>query len=356
MRTILIVMAAVVLIGTAVYLSGPATVYTIDSHVIALAKPAEGIVFVSAAKPDAKAGSLQWVAGRRQRPQTLSTPGQVVAVAAEGVDVWAVVADPPALVHYVLPSPRPADTISCPYRPLAAAIRDGTLVWVERRPAVLPCLKHIPVAGPVDIIRALRSGRQQQVLAVVEGTDSWQRHDIIATAGGRLYWAQHVNPQVAYPHTLFCSVSLEGSDLPRVEEVEAGHHSAILYNGNLYWTAYSKEAAQPDSLRSVWQRPLAGGQPSYVTDWLSPPGPLVASKEHIYYFSIGTLWAVPPQLGWPRDIWSAPRGSIKAWARAPDGLYAACPFTNPRARTTKVRVIRIPTSLQGRVKNIFRKL
>jgi hypothetical protein len=354
-----------------VYLSGPMTLHVTDKPVLAMARGSGGVVLavgVEALKakmekptgdaskpppprpqPEENAGALEWAGAA---PSGAGALGSVMTVAGDGKYVWAATANPPALARLVSPEAAPAVTIPCSYTPVALGGREGTLLWTETRPARLKGVQQIPIAGAIDVVRAASTdGQNARTLSLETGGETWGNADMLGVAGGRIYWTQRNDSEISRPQTLVYSVTPEGADR-RVEEAFDGKQWAVLRGDKLCYTGLSQEFDSSVGAYSVWERPLAGGTPTYITDWLTPGGPLLARGNDVYWPVATAIWRVPRELGFPQMAWDARLTRLSVVMPARDSAYVAMlPAGNPGHSC----IVKVPLGWRGRVSNILRR-
>jgi hypothetical protein len=166
--------------------------------------------------------------------------------------------------------------------------------------AAVPSVPFVVAAGPSATVWALsRRGDRPvpvtQMLGAPKGSLA-----LLGLTSDVLYWIGR-DKQGADPTTTIYRAALP-SGPPEVVATEPGYQSAVLLPDRLAWTCYSREADNPARYRAVRIRPLTGGLPRVIADWLAPSTQLLASGEDLYAEEGITLWRLGQNRGDQRVV------------------------------------------------------
>lgn len=198
--------------------------------------------------------------------------------------------------------------------PQGLLVAQSSVTWTEARPASVAGVAHVPVMGPLTVLRSapLQAGRPvtepaPRLLAVIESTGGHFTGQLLGARAGHLFWTERMAENMPAERTFCRGADLAGGE-PRTLGVAHGPHVAVLGTDCAFWTDRSDELAKPTSGCTVWRCDLAGGEPRKLTDWLPPTGLLAADGDRAYYGGGGWLWAVPGRLDRPRVLrkWGVP--------------------------------------------------
>jgi hypothetical protein len=177
---------------------------------------------------------------------------------------------------------------------------DGWVVWRETRGGDLPMAPFVVAADPITLLRACDEDDRASTLMVLQGkADGPVQVRLLGMAGGCIYWLER--RQGLTTTTMVRRDSLAGGR-PETVTSEAGTRSAALGDGELVWTAPSREAADPGSLSAVLERPLEGGRTRVIGDWVGAQAELVVSGNTIYARERTRLWRLGGTLGDQRAV------------------------------------------------------
>ncbi len=191
------------------------------------------------------------------------------------------------------------------HEPRGLLVANHRVYWLDQGP---------PLIAEADVLPPLNS-RLRLLSAPVEGGGTpavageimeSNGLQIVGIHGGEIYVsALRGNIQGI---TAIYRVPTDGGPVQRVAAETGAQQALLAHDGTLYWTAPSREAAQPERVVCV-SRTASDGRPVTLQDWMPYGGHLYETPSGITYIdgaAIGAVWHIGDSRSLPTSVTMPP--------------------------------------------------